>query len=138
MRKSIMNNFLLVLIIFPFTYTQHALAHDITVSSGIETVKVSNVKFGSDRHDQDGTVTFDVTNLTDREIIAWKGSFVCKDAFGDEALSLNLKDSSANIKPGQSEISGFAANMFSETTSFLKNNDANNFDCGFTELKVAQ
>ena len=101
-------------------------------------IAVNNLSFGTDQYGIYGVLRFSVKNDTDKEIIAWKGRFVCRNAFGEEAFALNLSDDSSNIKPGKSDSAAFQLNPYEKAGKLVLTNDAKNFKCGFTSITLAQ
>jgi len=100
-------------------------------------LKLEGVRFGVDKmFGVSGQIQLDLTNTTDKEVVAYKVNFQCNDAFGDKAFAMNLTSKSANIPAGQSDTGSWEPNMFGNAADILKNNDAKNFDCGFNSVQV--
>ena len=108
----------------------------ITTSASASEIQLLGYEFGLGNHDMGGSITLDIKNVSDKEVVAAKYSIVCDDAFGDRALSMKVKDTSVNLAPGASEKKGWVPSMFSDSSDILQNNDAKNFDCKLEDIKV--
>ena len=78
-----------------------------------------------------------VRNNSDQEIVAYKGTVVCRDAFGDVAFRLGIIKRSANLEPGETSVDRWEPNMFSDANNIIISNRKTNFDCDFTSVQIA-
>ena len=110
----------------------------VTKTSSKDELELVGVEFGRGEFDVTAVLKLDLKNNTNSEIVAWKGNVTCLDAFGDEAFSMKLNSKSANILPGKTESGRWSPNMFGKAGSVIKNNDAKNFTCSLSDVKLVK
>ena len=109
----------------------------ISTTAYANDIQLVGYKFGPGEYDWGGKITVDIMNVSNKEVVAAKYTIVCDDAFGDRALTMNIKDTSMNIASGASKSTSWAPdNIFGKVAHILKSNDAKNFDCRLEDIKV--
>ena len=110
----------------------------VTKTSSKDELELVSVSFGVDKFGISPQLRATVKNNTASEIVAWKGAMVCKDAFGDVAFRSKLNNKSANIAAGDTDNGLWEFNMFGKAGSVIKNNDAKNFTCSLSDVKLVK
>ena len=85
-------------------------------------------------------VRIKLENISDKEIIAWSGSFKCDNALGDQVINLGLKDENANIKAGSKDAGSWKDNAFgwgNDNWDVVASGNAENYSCKLDIKKVA-
>ena len=119
---------------------EHDPKKGYSVCRDIEDLSLEKVVFGRNPNEYitQGSIVLRVKNNTKNEIVAWKATVVCKDAFNEPVLRLSVVSRSANIKPGQTVGGTWMPNMFSDESDLLLNNTAKNFTCSLENTKIVQ
>lgn len=86
-----------------------------------------------------GTLTLDLRNDTDREIIAWSGRFQCDNALGEAVINVKIKSENENLPAGESTQGRWESSAFlDDSWTAIATGKARNYVCELNEIKVAQ
>ena len=99
-------------------------------------ISISGTTFGQDEFGLSAEFSTNVKNNTDKTIKAWKGDFVCLDAFGDKVINIKVVSRSANIEPKGSRYSGWKISFIDTGADVIMNNDASNFKCSINNQQI--
>jgi hypothetical protein len=134
MKKLILSIAILVGLVVP------AQAHEFEVSGKGISMKFYNFSGEKDILNMDnGTLTLNLQNDTDQEIIAWSGRFQCDNALGDAVINIKIKSENANLPAGESTQGQWGNSAFmSDSWEAIAKGKAKNYNCELNEIKVAQ
>lgn len=99
-------------------------------------IEIKNVKFDKVGLLSTPSISGEVANNTNKHVIAWRGSLVCHDAFGDKVINQSVVSRSADIAPGASKESAWTLNIFGDEGGIVSNNDSRFFACYLTNIDV--
>ena len=117
-----------------------AQAHEFEVSG--KGISMTGYNFSGEKDIlgmDNGTLTLDLQNDTDREIIAWSGRFQCDNALGDAVINIKIKSENANLPAGESTQGQWKNSAFlDDSWEAIALGKAKNYVCELNEIKVAQ
>lgn len=108
----------------------------ISTTAQAEALRLNRTLFSSDEFNIQGRIELNLTNTSSKEIVAFKGTIVCNDAFGEEVIRMPVISRSANIPAGKTDSYIWAVGIWTREGKLIQTNNARNFKCSFVNQQI--